>query len=195
MSTLQESMQTVMRAFQIQREFFQNVSDLFALVDHEMKKSEPSYTAVATDGSILSSEIDVDLFQPKQCQIRHLAFPLRPTSDESLPLLLVHVCVDEAYASLPEVWLGSFSEIETRTHEAFPYPDAISSLFQDYFGPNPEWREIGSWYEETVSDGEISACIGFCRIPLSRLTDPAAVRKEICTRFLDRLQILKKRAD
>lgn len=193
MSTLQESMQTVMRAFQIQRDFFRMVSDLFAFVEHEMKRSEPAYKALASDGSLLASEVEATLEQPKQCQIRHLAFPLRPVSEPNRPILLVHVCVDDTYASLPEIWLGSFSEIAQGYGESFPYPETVRTLFLDYFGPEPDWKDTGSWYEQTVEDGSIAACIGFCRVPLGRLTDQAAVRKEICDRLRDRLQILKKR--
>ncbi|MCB9637535.1 MAG: hypothetical protein H6727_01355 [Myxococcales bacterium] len=181
-SKLQETMQVVMQAQEIQNQFYKNISDLFRLLEVELEEQDPGYTAILERGALWTSSVSQHLRDSKTWQVKHLAFPMRPTEGDG-PLLLLHVSTDAQFSKEPELWLGLFHNLSPADREKYPYPDTLEYIFRDYFGPEEEWQDLGTWYQTQIEDEHVEVRLDFCRLSLASLEDVLDVREQVCARI------------
>lgn len=172
---IQETMQAVMQAQEIVATFHRNVADLFRTVLADAEELEPAYEGLMDDGELLTSSINAHVKGSSSWITKHLALALAPEEEEG-PVLLVHVSTDGSFHDTPEVWLGVLSELQSFQGDK---EDAVSYIFQDYFGPEDEWTEAKKWYSLSFDDDEVAVKMSFYRFPLALLTDREAIRTEV----------------
>jgi hypothetical protein len=182
---IQETMKTVMKAQDIVGQFHRNVAELFRTVTAEFEAADETFVPVLEEGELLTSSLESSLRGAGSWVAKHLAQAYCSDEEDGGPIFLVHVSTDASFSDVPELWLGVLSGIESEEGEEFPWEESVAYIFEDYFGPEDSWTEAGKWYDVSFSDEQVSAGIGFCRQPLSALTDRSAIRKEIVERLLE----------
>lgn len=183
-TSTQQTMRTVMDAFQVVKDFQQSLSDMFRTIGLILEEQDTPYELL--DGTIYSASLSAKLRSPSRWNSRHFAASYCPTDDEYLPIFLVNVSVDHEFSKQPEVWLGVVSEVDSA--EAFPYETTMKVLFRDFFVPEDEWTETNEWYEESIDDDGVSCLLSFLRFPLEKLQGWDDLEHHVVKRLLDRGQ-------
>ena len=187
--SLKQTMETVNQAFDILSQFHQNVADLLRLIAHGLEDGEHSYTPLLHGGTCWTSSIEPVLRKASSWQWKHFALPFQCADEPEAPILLVNISIDQSFNALPEIWLGSFSDLES-DEDSFPFTESTEYIFNDYFGPEETWNEPHRWYEERLEEDGLAATFGFQRLPMHSLTDKQAVQTTVCDVLQTRVDTL-----
>jgi hypothetical protein len=172
-------MKIIVQAQELQSQLHRNLADFYRVLLAELEEGDPAYQPMLEESGLWLSPLEPSLRGAATWQIKHFALPLQPL-DPAQPILLFDICLDARYAPTPEIWIGLFFDLLPKRREAFPFTDTLSYLFQDYFGPEDDWKEPKRWYEEKLDDEEVSTSLSFCRIPLDELHDIHSLRSLVC---------------
>lgn len=183
---LQKTLQSVMDARELMRQFYHNVADLFRSLARILEECETPYQYLLDDGWIWTGEISPQLRTWQRWETNHFGIGFAAISqEESESILLVNVSVDPQFASEPEIWFGVVTDLETR--EPFPHEETIQGIYEFDFTPDDEWTEPGEWYEEEINDRQVEAHLSFLRIPLFQLESRNTLERFVSQHILPRL--------
>ncbi|TNE49988.1 MAG: hypothetical protein EP343_09715 [Deltaproteobacteria bacterium] len=190
-SSVQQSLETVMTAYQVVADFQQSISDMFRTLGLLFEEQDQPYELL--EDSLYTGMLSFKTRSAQRWNSKHFAVSLCPVEDPSQPFFLVNVSVDPEFSKHPELWLGVVSEMDCS--EEFPYEQSLRLLYRDYFVPEDEWSEANEWYEDTLDDDDMSCLLSFLRLPLSSLEGWSDLERKVVQKLLDRCKELSSKND
>lgn len=188
-SSVKQSLETVMTAYQVVADFQHSVSDMFRTLGLVMEEQETPYELL--EDSLYTGMLSFKIRSAQRWNSKHFAVSFGPLEDDSKPFFLVNVSVDPEFSKHPELWLGVVSEMDSS--EEFPYEQSLRLLYRDYFVPEDEWSETNEWYEDTIDDDEMSCLLSFLRLPLSSLEGWSDLERNVVQKLMERCNELSKK--
>lgn len=166
-TNLKETLQSVMKAHTLVKQFHQNVADLFRALEQILEEHDTPYHLLDPGGDLWTAEISSLLREPKRWDSRHFGIGFIPVDQHDLPILLFNVSMDPQFAEEPELWLGLLTDFQSK--EVFPPYMSLHVVYEDEFTPDEAWQATEEWFEQTIHHADIQANMSFMRVPLHRI--------------------------